>query len=222
MRPPPAGIDKPERALETTTFEQPGAIAKLFEGQERLAQFFDRRKESIPEQVLFQGADEPLGTAVALWLPPTESRRASCPKKKQFVLEDIREVCVAMIGSVLTSPQPPRPCSRKSTPAGLGESTPRLQNDFPTSPRECRSIRPAAPFSSTPPVRQSRTRGTLRRAICERETPQGKRSPRALASAIRACAMVHRASPPSLMCRLRSTTRSAVTPFFRHTAPRVR
>ena len=75
-------------------FDQPGAVVKLHEGQERQPQFLYGREDADPEQVSLQRTDEPLGTAVALRFTD-EGGRALDAQESQFILEDLREIGAA-------------------------------------------------------------------------------------------------------------------------------
>ena len=77
-------------------FDQPGAVVKLLEGQQRQPQFLDGREDADSEQVSLQRTDEPLGTATALRFTD-EGGRALDAQESQFILEDLREISAAMI-----------------------------------------------------------------------------------------------------------------------------
>ncbi len=97
------------RADEAVAFDQPGCIVGVLERQQGLTQFFDRFEVSYPEKVLLQGADEPLGTAVALGRSD-EGRRTLDAEECDLLLE--------MLGHVL---RPVVMAHRETTGAALCE-----------------------------------------------------------------------------------------------------
>src|SRR3954471_23834386 len=82
------------RAEESVAFDQPAVVVGLAEREQRLTEFLDEGPH--PEQVLLQGADEPLGAAIAFRCPH-EGGRTLDPEKDEFLLEVIGHVLRAVI-----------------------------------------------------------------------------------------------------------------------------
>src|SRR5947209_13255198 len=78
------------------TTDQPPLVVSPPELPQRLDQFGHRGEAPHPEELLLQGADEPLGAAVALRLPH-EARRAGHAEKPQLPLEVIAEVVAPVV-----------------------------------------------------------------------------------------------------------------------------
>ena len=62
------------RGEESVAFDQPAVVVGLAEREQRLTQFLDGLEGPHPEQVLLQGADEPLGAAIAFRCPDEGGR----------------------------------------------------------------------------------------------------------------------------------------------------
>src|SRR3954447_16475026 len=78
------------------TPDQPSFVVRSLELPQRLDQLGDRGEAPHPEELLLQGADEPLGAPVALRLPH-EARRAGHTQKRQLPLEVVAEVVAAVV-----------------------------------------------------------------------------------------------------------------------------
>ena len=89
MKLPPAILS---RAEESVSLDQPGRVVGFPEREQRLPQLLDGLEGPHPEQVLLQGADEPLGTAIA-FRGADEGGRAVDAEKGQFLLEVVRMYC---------------------------------------------------------------------------------------------------------------------------------
>src|SRR4051794_37293534 len=76
--------------------DQPPLVVRPPELPQRLDQLGHRGEAPGPQQLLLEGADEPLGTAVALGLPH-EARRADHPQESQLPLEVVAEVVAPMV-----------------------------------------------------------------------------------------------------------------------------
>src|SRR3954470_4121316 len=84
------------RAEESVAFDQLAVVVGLAEREQRLTEFLDGLEGPHPEQVLLQGADEPLGAAIAFRCPH-EGGRTLDPEKDEFLLEVIGHVLRAVI-----------------------------------------------------------------------------------------------------------------------------
>src|SRR5919112_4277056 len=84
------------RAEEPVAYDQPAVVVGLPEREQRLQQLLDGLESPHPEQVLLEGADEPLGASIAFRCPH-EGGRAVDAEKGQFLLEVIRHVLRAVI-----------------------------------------------------------------------------------------------------------------------------
>src|SRR5919199_4480304 len=76
--------------------DQPLAVVAVPEGKQGLAEVLDRGEVLDPKELFFQGPDEALGAAVALWFPH-EGRAAGETQEPQFRLEVIAHELAAMI-----------------------------------------------------------------------------------------------------------------------------
>ena len=72
------------RREEAVALDQPGRVVGFAERQQRLTQFLDGRKGPHPQQVFLEGADEPLGTAIAFRVR-TKAGELSMPRKASSV-----------------------------------------------------------------------------------------------------------------------------------------
>src|SRR5215208_6589232 len=76
--------------------DEPLAVVAVFDGQERDAQGLDGVETFDPEELFFEGADEPLGAAVALRL--TDERRARRDAQEaQLGLEVVAQELAAVV-----------------------------------------------------------------------------------------------------------------------------
>src|SRR5919112_3385734 len=82
--------------------DDPAVVVGLPEPLQRRPQLLDRLEAPHPQQVLLQGADEPLGAAVALGLPD-EGRRALEAEEADLGLEVVADVLATV---VMAEPQP--------------------------------------------------------------------------------------------------------------------
>src|SRR3954467_13646123 len=73
------------------TPDQPPLVVRPLELPQRLDQLRDRGERPNPEQILLQGADEPLGAPVPLRLPH-EARRAGHAEERRLPLGVVAEV----------------------------------------------------------------------------------------------------------------------------------
>ena len=64
--------------------DQPGRVVGFPEREQRLPQLLDGVEGSHPKQVLLEGADEPLGTAIAFRVR-TKAGELSMPRKASSV-----------------------------------------------------------------------------------------------------------------------------------------
>ena len=76
--------------------DQPALVVGLLERQEGQAQLLDLLEPAEPEQFLRQGADEPLGTTVALG-SADESRGALGAEEADLALEVLAHVLAAVV-----------------------------------------------------------------------------------------------------------------------------
>ena len=72
------------RAEESVAFDQPGVVVGFPECEQRLPQFLDGLEGPHPEQVLLQGADEPLGAAIAFRCPHEGGRTVDAEEGQFF------------------------------------------------------------------------------------------------------------------------------------------
>src|SRR3954451_5541034 len=84
------------RAEESVAFDQPAVVVGLAEREQRLTEFLDGLEGPHPQQVLLQGADEPLGAAIAL-RGADKGRRTLDAEEGQFSLKVTRQVLRAVI-----------------------------------------------------------------------------------------------------------------------------
>src|SRR4051812_42041696 len=77
-------------------FDEPGRVVGLPEDQQGLPQLLDGVERVHPEQVLLQGPDEALGTAIALG-SPHEGGRTLDAEEGKLLLEGIGHVLRSMI-----------------------------------------------------------------------------------------------------------------------------
>src|SRR3954451_13004388 len=84
------------RAEESVTFDQPGRVVGLAKRQQRLTQFFNTLESAHPQQVFLEGADEPLGTAIAFRCPD-EGRRTLDAEEGDLFLELVGHVLRSVI-----------------------------------------------------------------------------------------------------------------------------
>src|SRR5947209_11383776 len=78
------------------TTDQPPLVVSPPELPQRLDQFRHRGERPGPQELLLEGADEPLGAAVALGLPH-EARRAGHAEELQLPLEVVAEVVAPVV-----------------------------------------------------------------------------------------------------------------------------
>src|SRR3954454_15019710 len=76
--------------------DDPALVVGLPKGDERQAKLLDRVEAADPQQVLLQGPDEALGTAIALGLAH-EGRRALDAKEADLGLEVVADVLAAVV-----------------------------------------------------------------------------------------------------------------------------
>ena len=76
--------------------DHPLVVVSVFEGHQSQAQLLDGIEGFDPQEILFEGADETLGDAVALWLA-YESRRTSDTQKAEFFLVGVGNELAAVI-----------------------------------------------------------------------------------------------------------------------------
>src|SRR3954451_11140445 len=82
--------------LEPVPFDEPGCVVGLAEGQQRLPKLLDGVEGAHPQEVLFQGPDEALGTAIALG-GPNEGGRTLDTQEGEFLLEGVGHVLAPVI-----------------------------------------------------------------------------------------------------------------------------
>jgi len=78
------------------TLDQPGRVVGLAECQQSLTQFFDTLESAHPQQVFLEGADEPLGAAIA-FRRPDEGGRTLDAEEGDFFLELVGHVLRSVI-----------------------------------------------------------------------------------------------------------------------------
>src|SRR4029434_5366939 len=81
---------------EAVALDQPGRVVGLAERQQRLAQFLDGGKGPHTQQLSREGADEPLGTAIAFRCPD-EGGRTLDAEEGDLGLEVVRHVLRSMV-----------------------------------------------------------------------------------------------------------------------------
>ena len=77
--------------LVAVTFDDPPVVVSVPKLKECEAQVFDGTEVSNPQEVFFEGTDEPLGASVAFWLTH-ETRRCLDAEECDLVLEVVRDV----------------------------------------------------------------------------------------------------------------------------------
>ena len=82
--------------VEAVPLDQPGRVVGLPEGEQRLTQFLDGVEGPHPQEVLLEGPDEPLGTAVALGRAH-EGGRTLDAEEAELLLEVVRHVLASVV-----------------------------------------------------------------------------------------------------------------------------
>src|SRR3954449_13049683 len=107
------------RAEESVTFDQPGRVVDLAKRQQRLTQFFNILESAHPRQVFLEGADEPLGTAIAFRGPDEGGRNLDAEESDLFL-----ELVGHVLRSVIVA-------HRQTVSDRLGESAEMLPHALP-------------------------------------------------------------------------------------------
>src|SRR3954463_11905899 len=111
-------------------FDEPGRVVALPKDEQCLTELLDGVEGAHPEQVLFQGPDEALRTAVPL-RRPHEGRRACDTQEGKLLLEGVGQVLAPVI--VAHGETAPDPLSKaaKAAPHALADRLERLEAGGP-------------------------------------------------------------------------------------------
>ena len=109
-------LSKCGRADEPVPFDEPSRIVGLLESQQRLTQVLDRIESPDPEQVVFQGSDEPLGAAVSFLA--RGRTRANSRRRGTRSPSGSDPTCIESRGRVGVSIRWRRPWRRKAVEPG--------------------------------------------------------------------------------------------------------
>src|SRR4051794_19894607 len=82
--------------LKPMPFDEPGCVVDLPKDEQRLTEVLDGVEGAYPEQVLLQGSDEALRTAISL-RSPHEGGRTRDAQEGEFLLEGVGHVLAPVI-----------------------------------------------------------------------------------------------------------------------------
>src|SRR4051794_12505892 len=111
-------------------FDQPGGVVALPKDEQCLTELLDGVEGAHPEQVLLQGPDEPLRTAVPL-RRPHEGRRTRDAQEGKLLLEGVRHVLAPVIVPDREPAPDPRGKAAEAAPRALPDGLERLKAGGP-------------------------------------------------------------------------------------------
>src|SRR3954471_5959665 len=111
-------------------FDEPGRVIDLPKDEQRLTELLDGVEGAHPEQVLLQGPDEALRTAIALG-SPHEGGRACDAQKGKLLLEGVGHVLAPVIVPDREPSRDPRGEAAEAAPHALPDRLERLEAGGP-------------------------------------------------------------------------------------------
>src|SRR4051812_5852416 len=117
-------------------FDEPGRVVGLPEDQQGLPKLLDGVEGPQPEQVLLQGPDEALGTAIALG-GPHEGGRTLDTQEGEFLLEGVGQVLAPVIVAHRKPAPDPLGKAAETAAHALADRLERLEAGWPGARHGC-------------------------------------------------------------------------------------